>query len=61
MLYEIGKTLTIVGRSGGYYLVAGGLHTGDKIVYAGLDRLRDGAKILPQALSMDSLIKARPL
>jgi membrane fusion protein (multidrug efflux system) len=56
-----GKPVTIVGRSGGYYLVAGGLHTGDKIVYAGLDRLRDGAKILPQALSMDSLIKARPL
>ena len=57
----VGKPLTIAGTSGNYYLVHGGVNPGDKIVYTGLDRLRDGAVIQPQPMSMDSLLKARPM
>ncbi|HUC79352.1 MAG TPA: efflux RND transporter periplasmic adaptor subunit [Flavisolibacter sp.] len=49
------------GRSGNYYLVKEGIKPGTKIVYAGLDRLRDGAVIQPQPVSMDSLLKSSPL
>jgi len=55
------KPLTIAGTSGNYYLVKGGINPGEKIVYTGLDRLRDGAMIQPQPMSMDSLLKARPM
>jgi membrane fusion protein (multidrug efflux system) len=55
------KPLTIAGSSGNYYLVQGGVNAGEKIVYTGLDRLRDGAVIEPQPMSMDSLLKARPM
>ena len=55
------KPLTIAGTSGNYYLVQGGVNPGEKIVYTGLDRLRDGAVIQPQPMSMDSLLKARPM
>ncbi|RYZ00563.1 MAG: efflux RND transporter periplasmic adaptor subunit [Chitinophagaceae bacterium] len=47
--------------SGSYYLLQEGIKAGDRIVYTGLDRLKDGAAIQPQPLSMDSLLKARPL
>ena len=55
------KPLTIAGISGNYYLVQSGVSPGEKIVYTGLDRLRDGAVIQPLPMSMDSLLKARPL
>ncbi len=55
------KPISIAGTSGNYYLVKGGLNTGDKLVYTGLDRLRDGVVIVPQPMSLDSLITARPL
>ena len=55
------KPLTIAGTSGNYYLVQGGVNAGEKIVYTGLDRLRDGAVIQPQPMSMDSLLKVRPM
>lgn len=48
-------------RAGNYYLLQTGLKPGQQIVYSGLDRLRDGAVIQPQPLSMDSLLKAVPL
>jgi membrane fusion protein (multidrug efflux system) len=51
----------IAGRSGNYYLVDRGVKAGDRIVYAGVDRLRDGAVIQPQSMSLDSLLKARPM
>jgi membrane fusion protein (multidrug efflux system) len=51
----------ITGRSGNYYLVDKGVKAGDRIVYAGVDRLRDGAVIQPQSMSLDSLLKARPM
>jgi len=53
--------LKISGKTTSYYLVEGGLKASDKIVYAGIDRLKDGAVIQPQPLSLDSIIKARPL
>jgi membrane fusion protein (multidrug efflux system) len=34
---------------------------GERIVYTGLDRLRDGAVIAPQPITIDSLLKAKPL
>ena len=56
----ISKPITIAGRSGNYYLVKEGVSPGQKIVYAGLDRLQDGAVIQPQFISMDSLLKTKP-
>lgn len=55
------KPITIAGTSGNYYLIQGGVNPGEKIVYTGLERLRDGAVIQPQPISMDSLLKARPM
>lgn len=55
------KPIDVVGRTSNYYIVGSGLSTGDKIVYNGLDRLRDGAVIQPQSLSSDSLLKLKPL
>jgi membrane fusion protein, multidrug efflux system len=53
--------ITTAGRSGNFYLVEKGIKAGDKIVYSGLDRLRDGAVIQPLPISMDSLLKTNPL
>ena len=53
--------ITIAGKSGNYYLVENGVKAGDKIVYSGLDRLQDGAVIQPQLISMDSLLKNKPI
>jgi membrane fusion protein (multidrug efflux system) len=57
----VSKPITIAGVSGNYYFVEKGVAQGEKIVYTGLDRLRDGAVIQPQFISMDSLLKAKPL
>ncbi len=51
----------ISGRSGNYYLVDKGVKAGDRIVYSGVDKLRDGAIIQPQAMALDSLLKVRPM
>ena len=56
-----GKPISISSRAGDYYVVTNGLNAGDKIVYQGLDRLRDGMKINPQQMSLDSLVKKDPL
>ena len=53
--------IQISGKSGNYYLVEKGLKEGDKIVFSGTDRLRDGAPIQPTLISIDSLIRVRPL
>ena len=55
------RPITVAGASGNYYLVQGGVNQGEKIVYTGLDRLKDGAVIQPQPISMDSLLKAKPM
>jgi membrane fusion protein (multidrug efflux system) len=53
--------INVAGTSGNYYLVGKGINPGQKIVYSGLDRLKDGVVIQPEQLSLDSLLKARPL
>jgi membrane fusion protein (multidrug efflux system) len=57
----VSKAIDITGTSGNYYLIKSGVKPGEKIVYTGLERLRDGAVIVPQSMSMDSLLKARPM
>ena len=57
----VSKPITIAATSGNYYLIQGGVNPGERIVYTGLDRLRDGAVIVPQPMSLDSLLKARPM
>jgi membrane fusion protein, multidrug efflux system len=56
-----GKQIHIVGKTTNYYLVDKGVQAGDKIVFAGMDRLQDGAVITPQVMSADSVLKAMPL
>jgi membrane fusion protein, multidrug efflux system len=51
----------ISARSGNYYLVDKGIKAGDKIVYSGVDKLTDGAVISPVPMSLDSLLKTRPM
>jgi membrane fusion protein (multidrug efflux system) len=53
--------ITVSGSSGNLYIVEKGLKAGDKIVYSGLDRLRDGVMITPAPISMDSLLKSKSL
>ncbi|ASZ13932.1 efflux RND transporter periplasmic adaptor subunit [Chitinophaga pendula] len=55
------KPITVAGKSGGYYFVGNGLKPGERIVYTGLDRLQEGAAIKPEPMSMDSLLKSKPL
>ena len=55
------KQLHIVRKTTDYYLVDKGVQVGDKIVFAGMDRLTDGAVIAPQLLSADSIRKVMPL
>lgn len=57
----ISRQLHIVRKTAEYYLVDKGVNAGDKIVFAGMDRLVDGAVIHPQILSADSVLKAMPL
>jgi membrane fusion protein (multidrug efflux system) len=53
--------VTIAGQSGNYYLVSKGVKPGEKIVYSGLDRLKDGVAIKPEIISLDSLLILKPL
>jgi membrane fusion protein (multidrug efflux system) len=48
--------IQVVDNMRNFYLVESGLKPGDKIVFAGLDRLADGAVIRPQPISLDSLL-----
>ncbi|QJB32693.1 efflux RND transporter periplasmic adaptor subunit [Chitinophaga oryzae] len=56
-----GVPITISGKSGNYYFVEKGVKSGQQIVYSGLDRLHDGTVIAPQQMSLDSLLKVKPL
>lgn len=51
----VSKPIEVSGTSGTSYLVESGVHPGDKIVYSGLERLKDGAVIEPQLVSIDSV------
>jgi membrane fusion protein, multidrug efflux system len=55
------EPLHIVAKTTGWYLVDKGVKPGDRIVYAGMDRLQDGMVITPQLLSTDSIFKVTPL
>lgn len=55
------QPINISGQTTAYYLVNKGLQPGQKIVFAGMDRLRDGAVIQPQVLAADSVRHAIPL
>jgi membrane fusion protein, multidrug efflux system len=57
----ISRPIHIVRKTTDYYLVDKGVQVGDKIVFAGMDRLQDGAVINPQMLSADSIRKTMPL
>jgi len=52
----ISKQITIAGKSEGNYIVSKGVSNGETIVYSGLQRLRDGASIIPQNISLDSVL-----
>ncbi len=57
----VSRPLHIIGKTTSYYLVDKGVTAGDKIVFAGMDRLTDGAVISPQLLSADSVRQLMPL
>ena len=54
-----GKQITVIGKSGSNYIVDKGVSKGETIVYSGIQRLRDGAVITPQRISLDSVLAAR--
>ncbi len=60
------KPITISGRTANYYYVSNGIKEGEKIVLSSqstllMGGLRDGMPIVPQMVSTDSLLKAKPL
>jgi len=57
----VSRPITVADKSSQYYFVKDGLRAGEKIVYTGLSRLRDGAVVVPQPITLDSLLKATPL
>lgn len=52
------RQIDISGKTGNHYLVSKGLAKGDKIVYSGIQRLKDGSMITPQPMAADSLLQA---
>ncbi|MFT3679848.1 MAG: efflux RND transporter periplasmic adaptor subunit [Ferruginibacter sp.] len=52
----VSKQISIAGKSEGNYIVDKGVNNGETIVYSGLQRLRDGAVIVPQKVSADSVL-----
>jgi membrane fusion protein (multidrug efflux system) len=60
------RPLTISGRTTNYYFVSDGVKQDDRIVLYSMSTtliggLRDGMVIIPQMISTDSLLKAKPL
>ncbi len=55
------KPINISGKTTNYYFVKDGLKAGEKIVFSGVGNLQDGVAIVPQPISTDSLLKAKPL
>lgn len=55
------KPIVVSGKTPAYYFVESGVKAGDKIVFAGTGNLRDGMAIKPEPVSMDSLLKVKPL
>ena len=57
----VSRPIGIDGQNSHYYFVNKGLTSGEKIVLTGLNRLRDGAVITPQPVSLDSLLNLKPI
>jgi len=57
----ISTAVNIAGKAGNYYLVDKPLKPGDRIVYSGVGNLTDGTIIKPVPMSLDSLMKAKPM
>jgi membrane fusion protein (multidrug efflux system) len=55
------RPITITGKTTNYYFIEKGLAAGEKIVYAGMGNIRDGMVIMPEPMSTDSLLRAKPL
>lgn len=52
------KQIFVSGKSGSNYLVNKGLVSGETILFSGLQRVRDGIFIVPQPISLDSVLRA---
>lgn len=52
--------IEVDGSAGDFYIVKAGIKPGDTIVLQGLDRLRDGVKIVPQPANADSIYRTIP-
>lgn len=55
------KPIVVAGKTASYYFVENGVQAGEKIVFTGTGNLKDGMAIVPQPMSMDSLLKVKPL
>jgi len=56
----VSSAVHVSGKAGNYFLIDQGLKKGDRIVY-GVETISDGAVIQPVPMSMDSLLKVRPM
>ena len=52
----VSKQIIVTGKSGSNYVVDKGINAGESIVFSGIQRLRDGAIINPQHISVDSAL-----
>lgn len=43
-----------------YYIVESGLQLGDRVVYEGIQNIRDGMRITPKPIGVDSLLALQP-
>jgi membrane fusion protein, multidrug efflux system len=60
------KPITVSGRTTNYYFVSNGVNAGERVVLSSqstllMGGLRDGMSIIPQMVSTDSLLRAKPL
>jgi membrane fusion protein, multidrug efflux system len=56
----VSTPVTVSAKSGNFYLISQGIKPGEKIVYTGLGRLRDGQEIVPTPMAFDSLFSVNP-
>lgn len=57
----VSKPIVIAGKTTGFYFVESGVQAGEKIVFNGTGNLKDGMAIVPQSISIDSLLKTKSL
>ncbi len=50
------RQIEIIGKTGNSYIIGKGVNSGETIVYSGWQRLREGAVIAPQQISVDSVL-----